>query len=327
MQAPEFWTTGAGPWAYLLAPAGWVYGTAGKLERAFTQAYKAPLPIICIGNLTAGGTGKTPVALTLARLLGEAGIAPGFLSRGYRGRARGPLAVDPETHDAALVGDEALLLAARAPTWVADKRKDAIDSLAAAELGCIILDDGYQDPDLEKDLSIIVIDGETGFGNGRCIPAGPLREPVAEGLARAGAVIIMGTDRAKVGDRVAALGLGLPVLDAHLRPTQAATELRGRRVFAFAGIGRPEKFRATLLEIGADIQAFQSFPDHHPYSADELSLLLDQAKAADALAVTTAKDLTRLPASARGEFAVVEVEAVFDDEANFCSLISAAISP
>ncbi len=327
MRAPEFWTTGAGPWAYLLAPAGWIYGTAGALERRFTEAHKAPLPVICVGNLTAGGTGKTPVALTLARLLGEAGIVPGFLSRGYRGRARGPLAVDPETHESVLVGDEALLLAARAPTWVADKRTDAVDSLAAAGVDCIILDDGYQDPTLAKDLSIIVIDGETGFGNGRCIPAGPLREPVSSGLARAGAVIIMGTDRAKVGDSVAALGLDLPVLSAHLRPTQAATELRGRRVFAFAGIGRPEKFRATLLEIGADIQGFQSFPDHHPYSADELSLLLDEAKAADALAVTTAKDAMRLPTSTRDEFAVVEVEAVFDDEAKFSALISAVISP
>ena len=327
MRAPEFWTSGRGPWPHLLAPAGWIYGAAGKLERILTRPRKTVIPIICVGNLTAGGTGKTPVALTLARILAPKGIAPGFLTRGYGGKARGPLAVDPDTHDAALVGDEALLLAATAPTWIADKRKTAIGGLIDAGIGCIVLDDGHQDPALAKDVSMVVVDGETGFGNGCCIPAGPLREPVGAGLARADAVIVMGEDRAGVRDQVARIRPALPVLAAHLVPSPGAADLKGRRVFAFAGIGRPEKFRATLLQIGADLQGFRAFPDHHPYSADEISLLLGAAKATDALAVTTAKDRVRLPAPARAEVTVVEVAAVFDDEAALWALMGAAVSP
>jgi tetraacyldisaccharide 4'-kinase len=277
--------------------------------------------VICVGNLTAGGTGKTPVALTLARLLADKGVAPGFLKRGYGGKARGPLAVDPARHDAKLVGDEALLLAATAPTWIAEKRTTACSALIATGVGCIILDDGHQDPSLIKDVSLVVVDGETGFGNGRCIPAGPLREPVGAGLARANAVIVMGEDRAGVRDRVARMCPGLPVLAAHLTPNPASAALKGRRVFGFAGIGRPEKFRATLLEIGADLQGFRAFPDHHPYSGDEIALLLDEAKAADALAVTTAKDRVRLPAPAQAEVTVVEVTAVFEDEAALWAVI------
>ncbi len=327
MRAPEFWTTGAGPWPHLLAPAGWIYGAAGNVERALTRPHKAPIAVICIGNLTAGGTGKTPVALTLARLLREFGAVPGFLSRGYGGRARGPLRVDPKAHNAELVGDEALLLAACGPTWIADKRKTAIGGLIADGVDCVVLDDGHQDSVLSKDFSIVVVDGETGFGNGRCIPAGPLREPVVAGLARADAVIVMGEDRADVRDTVAGLRADMPVFSARLAPTAAATGLRERRVFAFAGIGRPEKFRATLKEIGADLQGFRAFPDHHAYSEDDAAILLGEAAAADALAVTTAKDRVRLPARARGEVTVVEVDAAFDDEAALLAVMGAAISP
>lgn len=326
MRAPEFWTTGAGPWPYLLAPAGWIYGAAGAVERSLTRGHKAAIPIICVGNLTAGGTGKTPVALTLARLLGESGIVPGFLSRGYGGRARGPLRVDPKAHGAGLVGDEALLLAASGPTWIADKRAAAVGRLIDAGIGVIILDDGHQDPALAKDFSIIVVDGETGFGNGRCIPAGPLREPVGAGLARAELVIVMGEDRAGVRECIAALDADLPVFSARLVPSPAAAALRGRRVFAFAGIGRPENFRATLEEIGVDLQGFRAFPDHHAYSAGDAATLLGEAAATDALAVTTVKDRVRLPATARAEVTVVEVEAVFGDEAGLRALISGAIA-
>ncbi len=326
MRAPEFWTTGAGPWPYLLAPAGWIYGAAGAVERSLTRGHKAAIPIICVGNLTAGGTGKTPVALTLARLLGESGAVPGFLSRGYGGRARGPLRVDPKAHGAGLVGDEALLLAASGPTWIADKRAAAVGGLIDAGIGVIILDDGHQDPALAKDFSIIVVDGETGFGNGRCIPAGPLREPVGAGLARAELVIVMGEDRAGVRECVAALDADLPVFSARLVPSPAAAALRGRRVFAFAGIGRPENFRATLEEIGVDLQGFRAFPDHHAYSADDAATLLGEAAATDALAVTTVKDRVRLPATARAQVTVVEVEAVFGDEAGLRALISGAIA-
>ncbi len=327
MRAPDFWTTGAGPWPYLLAPAGWLYGAIGACERALSRPYKTGFRVICVGNLTAGGTGKTPVAIALARLLALRGETPGFLTRGYGGTATGPIKVDPIRFEAAGVGDEALLLAKVAPTWVAHKRKSAIDRVTAAGVDSLILDDGHQDPALFKDLSLVVVDGETGFGNGRCIPAGPLREPLEAGLARANAVVVMGHDRAGVAERVAACAPKLPVFAARLVPGAASAKLRGRRVFAFTGIGRPQKFRATLVEIGADIQDLRSFPDHHPYSTDEASLLLGEAMAADAMAVTTAKDWVRLPLAIRSQVEVVEVEAVFEDEAALMALICPQASP
>lgn len=321
MRAPEFWTTGKGPWPQLLAPAGWVYGALGTLERSLVPPLRARIRVICVGNLTAGGTGKTPVAIAIARLLARTGETAAFIAHGYRSTASGPVKVDPFRHEAAWVGDEALLLAAVAPTWVAQNRRAAIAGPVATGIGTAILDDGHQDPSLVKNLSLVVVDGEVGFGNRRCIPAGPLREPVRTGLARADATIVMGADRAGVAGTVEALAPGLPVLFARLAPSAAAAGLEGRRVFAFAGIGRPAKFRATLEEIGADIQGFRAFPDHHPYGAEEVAVLIGEAMAADALPVTTAKDRVRLPPSARERVTAVEVEAVFEDEARLMALI------
>ncbi|MEE8223684.1 MAG: tetraacyldisaccharide 4'-kinase [Alphaproteobacteria bacterium] len=327
MQAPDFWTTGAGPWPYLLAPAGWLYGTVGAIERALTRPYKTDVRVICVGNLTAGGSGKTPVAIALARMLTGEGAKPGFITRGYGGTASGPIEVDPSRMRAAAIGDEALLLARTGPTRDAKKRKTAINSLMAAGVDHIILDDGFQDPALVKDVSLVVVDGETGFGNGRCIPAGPLREPIETGLARADAVVVMGPDRAHVTDQVASLAPDLAVFTARLVPSAASSRLRGRRVFAFAGIGRPEKFRATLVEIGADIQGFKPFADHHLYKDDEVSLLMGEAMAADAMAVTTAKDWVRLKSAFRDQVEVVEVEALVEDERALMALISGGRYP
>ncbi len=326
MRAPEFWTTGAGPWPTLLSPLGWLYAAGGGLERRLARPFKAEIPVICVGNLTAGGTGKTPVALVLARLLAVDGRRPGFLTRGYGGRAPGPLRVDLAAHDASQVGDEALLLAREAPTWVAKTRRKAIRPMIAAGIDVMVLDDGYQDPALAHDLDLLVVDGETGFGNGRVIPAGPLRESIPSGLARADAVIVMGEDRAHVRERANAARPGLPVLAARLVPGRGAGALRQRRVYAFAGIGRPEKFEATLKEIGAELQALVAFEDHHRYTRAELDILLGAAIAADALAVTTAKDFARLPDDVRGRVEVVEVEAAFADEAALRALLSGVLS-
>jgi tetraacyldisaccharide 4'-kinase len=327
MRAPDFWTTGAGPWPYLLTPAGWIYGAVGAIERTLTRPHKTGLRVICIGNLTAGGTGKTPVAIRLSRLLAAKGATPGFLSRGYGGSASGPLKVDPSRIDAAAVGDEALLLAQAAPTWIANKRRTAIPDITREGVDHIIMDDGFQDPALAKDISLLVVDSETGFGNGRCIPAGPLREPLATGLARAEGVVLMGDDRARTAEQITAQAPDLPVFAARLVPGGDAARFKDRRVFAFAGIGRPEKFRATLEELGADIQGFRPFPDHHSYGADEITRLLGDAKAADAMAVTTAKDWVRLPKAVREQVEMVEVEAVFADEAGLMALILPPSSP
>lgn len=256
--------------------------------------------VICVGNLTAGGSGKTPVAIAIAELLKGRRIF--FLTRGYGGRLAGPHQVAPDDN-AADVGDEALLLARVAPTIVARDR--ALGAMLAVRLGAevIVMDDGHQNFSLAKDLSLVVVDGESGFGNGRVIPAGPLREPVAQGLARADAVIVMGG-----GDPVP--GFQGPVL--HARLAAGAHGLAGRRVYAFAGIGRPEKFLATLRAEGAGIAGSRFFPDHHVYDVMELVGVRSQALAANALPVTTEKDLARLPPDQRAGIAVLPVRAVFD---------------
>lgn len=325
MKAPDFWTTGRGPWPTVLAPLGCLHALAARARRTLTRPHRAPVPVVCVGNLTAGGTGKTPVALTVARRLAAAGAAVHVLTRGYGGALGGPVRVDPARHGAAQVGDEALLLARTAPTWVAHDRVAGAAAAAAAAAQVIVMDDGFQNPSLVKDVALVVIDGETGFGNGRVIPAGPLREPVADGLARADAAVIVGEDGAGAGAAIARLRPALPALACRLVP--AAATLAGARVFGFAGIGRPEKFRATLAEIGCDVAGFRPFPDHHPYTAAEIAAVTAEAEHLGARPVTTAKDHVRLSAAARANIEVVEVEATFADAAALDRVLAAAIRP
>lgn len=313
MKAPEFWREG-GAWPLLLAPFGGLYALAGSIERAVTRPAKAGVPVICIGNLTAGGNGKTPVAVAVAHLLARAGRVPHFLTRGWGGTASEPLCVDAKTHTAAEVGDEALLLARAATTWVARDRVAGARAATAAGAGTLVLDDGFQDPRLAKDISIIVADGDAGFGNGRVIPAGPLREDAAGGLGRAQALVIVGADRWGVGAFAARFAPNLPTLSARLDPAPEAARLKGLRVFGFAGIGLPEKFLATLREIGAEVAGFRAFDDHYAYGAGDLALLHRDAAAKGARLVTTAKDAIRLPTEARKDVEVVEISARFADE-------------
>ncbi|WP_370151742.1 tetraacyldisaccharide 4'-kinase [Ferrovibrio sp.] len=308
--APAFWAAGSpSPWPALLAPAAALYGLGNRLKRAFTTTQAAALPVISVGNLVAGGAGKTPAALALAPLLAQQGRQPHFLTRGYGGRVAGPLRVDPAHHDAAQVGDEALLLAAAAPAWVARDRPAGARAAKAAGAGCVIADDAHQTWALARDLSLLVVDGGYGFGNGRLLPAGPLREPLAAGLARADAVILVGPVMAPLPD----MG-GRPVFGARLVADPAdAARLRGRRVLAFAGIGRPEKFFATLEQAGAVVVGRESFPDHAPYSPDTIMRLAETAQQADAVPVTTAKDHVRLPVEARPMAEALRVSLRFDD--------------
>jgi len=308
MRTPAFWYRPTGAAALALAPLGALYGLAGRLRFAMTRAKPAPVPVVCVGNLVAGGAGKTPVALALAEALAARGTAVHFLMRGHGGTEHGPLRVDPARHDAGQVGDEALLLASHAPTWVARDRVAGARAAAAAGAGVVVMDDGFQNPHLAKDLSLVVVDGAVGFGNGHILPAGPLREPVGRGLSRADAVVLMGEDRTGVAARVAPL----PVLRARIEPTPDHG-LRGQTVLAFAGIGRPEKFFATLESLGAVLAGRIAFADHHPYTAAEVADLLTRAEALNALPVTTAKDAVRLPADVRARVCVLPVRAVFDD--------------
>jgi tetraacyldisaccharide 4'-kinase len=312
--APAFWARPPGLISELLLPAGAAWSAVGRLLQAFSRPYCPPVPLVCVGNLVAGGAGKTPVALSLAAHLVSRGIVLHIMTRGYGGRLGGPMRVDPARHDAADVGDEALLLAARGPCWVARDRAAGVGAAVAAGAKMVLLDDGFQNPVIAKTLSLLVVDAGYGFGNGRVIPAGPLRESLARGLARADAVVLL---EAETKPRcMEALGIdgARPVLHAVLRPV-GGERFAGERLLAFAGIGRPEKFFATLRALGVELVGTRSFPDHHPFRADEIDQLLRAAERAQARLITTAKDIVRVPPRMRAAIEVLEVEIRWADPA------------
>jgi tetraacyldisaccharide 4'-kinase len=320
MRAPEFWDARSGAIAGLvgglLAPLGAAWDVAGRLRRAVARPYRAAVPVICVGNLVAGGAGKTPVVLALAASIAATGLAIPVVTRGYGGRLGGPVKVDPTRQDAEAVGDEALLIAACAPCWVARDRAAGVREAVAAGADAILLDDGLQNPAIEKDLSLVVVDAEYGFGNGRVIPAGPLREPAASGLARADAIVLIGAGEPG-GVREAAC----PVFRADLEPVDGA-RFAGAPVVAVAGLGRPEKFVASLREVCATLMAAHPFPDHHRFSDIEIARLRHEAERAGAGLVTTAKDWVRLSPQQRGGIKVLEVQIRWHDAAGVRQLVA-----
>ena len=322
MRAPEFWRHG-GALGALLAPLGWIYGavTTARLARSRPQA--SPVPVLCVGNLPAGGAGKTPVALAIGARLGGSGVDVHFLARGYRGKISGPIRVDPDRHDARAVGDEALLLAAVAPTWVSRDRAAGARAAAAQGAGLIVMDDGFQNPGIAKDLSLLVVDGGYGFGNGRVMPAGPLREPVEGGLARADAVVLIGPDETGALKRIgAAPGKSITILRARLTPGPEAETIANKPVVAFAGIARPDKFFTTLGTLGCRMVGTHPFPDHYAYEPEDIERLTREAGAVGALAVTTAKDWVRLPAGTREGVRVLTIAIEWEDEAGLDAVLS-----
>ena len=324
MRPPEFWQHDGGA-GRLLAPLGAVYAAAGRWRRRHQAPFDPGVPVVCVGNVTAGGTGKTPAALALAALLAEGGRRVAFVSRGHGGRERGPLSVDPARHDAAAVGDEPLLLAARAPTWIARDRAAGARAAAAAGADVIVLDDGHQNASLVKRLSLLVVDAGYGIGNGRVHPAGPLREPWQEGLERADALLLVGPADGEPPAPLPALPADLPVLRARLEPLPDAMALAGQRVLAFAGIGRPAKFFATLRGLGAEIAAAHAFADHHRFAPERIMALVEEAHALGAVPVTTEKDHVRLPAEARAMVRPVRVELVFRAPDRVAGLLARAL--
>jgi tetraacyldisaccharide 4'-kinase len=313
MRAPGFWSKPGHPLALALSPLGAAYGAlaARRMRRPGAQA---AVPVFCVGNFTAGGAGKTPVALVLAERLSGLGRRPVFLTRGYGGRLREPTLVDLARHDAAATGDEPQLLARSAPTIVSPDRV-AGAALAARHGDVVIMDDGLQNPSLRKTGALAVVDGATGLGNGLCIPAGPLRAPMAAQWPLVQAVVVMGEGAAGRALGEEARRRGCAVFPARLVPTPEARLLAGRRVFAFAGIGRPEKFFASLAEVGADVVGTKAFADHQPYDARSVARLREEAETRRLQLVTTAKDMARLgaalPGDALADVAVLEVAARF----------------
>lgn len=323
MMAPAFWWSKERTLAAtLLAPAGVLYGalTAARMSRPGTSA---GVPVLCVGNLVAGGAGKTPTALALGRMLQARGRRPAFLSRGY-GRAASSsdvLAVDAASHTADTVGDEPLLLAEVAPTFVAADRRRAAREAVAHGADMLILDDGLQNPALAKTWTLAVTDGASGLGNGLCLPAGPLRAPVARQWPCVSMLCVIGQGEPGQVLARAATQAGVPVVTARIEAdADALAGLAGRRLLAFAGIGRPEKFYATLREAGLDLAATRSFPDHHRFRAGDLQILTREASRLGALLVTTEKDHIRLPPDFPAQ--PVHVRLAFDQPA----AIEAALS-
>ena len=320
MQAPDFWQSNKRvALAALLSPLGWFYGLVTKTRLATTTAWASPVPVICIGNLVTGGTGKTPLALDLAKRLQAKGRNVHFLSRGYGGQEKGPLRVEPEKHGFARVGDEPLLLAAQAPTWVSRERRAGCIAAAKAGADIIIMDDGFQNPYIKKDLSIIVIDGCYGFGNQKLIPAGPLREKIADGLARAQAVVIIGEDRTGSIDLVSSYGHS--PISAYLVPEPVPGDIEGKPVVAFTGIGRPIKFFETITGLGCIVQKKIPFADHHPYSKADINHLRNTAKKENALLLSTEKDAMRLPITFLREVTIVPINLEWDNEESIKTLL------
>ena len=317
MQPPEFWYSDGG-FARLLDPIGRAVGAiTTRRARAMPQA-RVAAPVISIGGLTVGGSGKTPIAMSVTARLRARGRWPAVVLRGYGGNEPGPLAVDAGRHTVTAVGDEALLHAIHTPTWVARSRVAGANAAIAAGANVIVLDDGHQHPGIARDLSLVVVDGRTAFGNGRIVPAGPLRETVSDGLARADAVVIVGEDALGLAGRFAPL---LPVLHADFVPGPEHAALRGQRVVAFAGIGNPQKFFATLRGLGAQVVATHPFDDHYAFDVADVQPILDEAFAMGAIPVTTGKDAVRLPPDQRQQVNVLSIDVAWRDEAALDALL------
>lgn len=293
MREPGFWHRPSSFASRLLMPLGALYGAvaARRLQR---EGFDAGVPVLCVGNYHVGGAGKTPMVLALAKILRDLGETPVVLSRGYGGRLRGPIKVDPERHAAVDVGDEPLMLARTVPVVVARDRIGGVALARSQGASVILMDDGFQNPAISKDASLIVIDGDRGLGNGRVFPAGPLRAPLPPQLARTDALIVVGDGAAARPVAAAIAALGRPVLSARFRADASAASLNGKRVLAFAGIGDPVRFFRTLRASGIETVRERAFADHHPYTQAEIEALIAEARRDALTLVTTEKDLARL---------------------------------
>jgi tetraacyldisaccharide 4'-kinase len=323
MRAPEFWKRHdytAKLAVAVLSPIGRLYGASVAWKRDNTVAHRAKAKVVCIGNLTAGGSGKTPVCIAVARALQARNLRTIFLSRGYGGHVRGPVFVDPAVDRPGMIGDEPLLLAAAGRVIVSRNRALGADLADAEHTDIIVMDDGYQNFSLAKDLSIVVVDAETAFGNGRILPAGPLREPIAQGLARADAVVMVGNETPSLP------GFAGPVLRARLTSVDVIG-LTGMPIVAFAGIGRPEKFFETLRVLGAEIVEARAYGDHHVYTASEIARLQAKARGAEATLITTEKDFVRLTPAERQNVRFLPVRAAFEDAGALDRLLDRVATP
>jgi len=299
IKTPSFWyrkpTEGPALFEKILTPLSKLYEKGAELHRESKSPSGVNCPVICVGNLNAGGSGKTPMALVLMQMAQESGLfkKPVFLTRGYGGRVRGPSLFDPKRHDPKDVGDEVFLLGKVAPCIIARDRFAGAMFAKNNNADLIIMDDGLQNYSLTQDLKIVVIDGSMGFGNGKTMPAGPLREPLSGGVAKADLFILMGNDQRGIGSLLPA---DKSVLNVSVT-AQIDADDKDKPLFAFTGLGWPEKFFESLRAGGGDVVETQGFPDHHPYTPKEMDALIARAEAKGARLITTRKDMIRVPAN------------------------------
>jgi tetraacyldisaccharide 4'-kinase len=316
-EAPPFWWDSPDWRAYALYPLSRVYGFVATRRMVNARRERLDVPVLCVGNFTVGGTGKTPVAIALAKQAKKMHLTPGFLSRGYGGNVHEPHVVDRKRDSARQVGDEPLLLSDHALTATTPNRVAGAKLLLGRGCDFLIMDDGFQSAQLHMDYALVVVDGRFGVGNGQVLPAGPLRAPLIDQVRFATGIVRMGDDKAGEAVVRQAARAGRPIFEAWLRP-RAADKFAGRRFLAFAGIGHPEKFFDTVTQAGGEVAMSRSFPDHHFYTNDELRELARTAEEAGLELITTAKDLVRLrnsiaPAEMVDKLNVLEIDAVFEN--------------
>lgn len=317
MKTPKYWQANSFI-SKLLAPFGWIYGVLTQLRLKVHKAPKVSVPVICVGNITAGGTGKTPVAIALAKMMETEMYHPFFVSRGYGGKLQN-VVVNHKKHSAREVGDEPLLLAKQAPVVVNADRYQGAQLAIIEGADVVIMDDGFQNPSLAKDLSFLVFDGHYGIGNGKIIPAGPLRETLADGVKRADALIILGKDKHHLAERS-----NLPVFFGHTEAVQ--TTITQPNILAFAGIGHPQKFYHTLTMQGFNVVKTVDFPDHHFYSKAELEKLVAIAHDLGVEIYTTGKDFVKIPPSMQKYINVLDIAVVWDEPEKLVSFIKEKIT-
>jgi len=305
MKTPKHWQSN-NLLSFLLAPAGFLYGVATVLRLKCKKGYKSSIPVICVGNISAGGVGKTPVSIALAEILKAKGKNPFFISRGYGGSLSGVL-INTKKHTPQEVGDEPLMLSAVAPTVICHNRGKAAQIAEANGADILIMDDGFQNPSLQKDLSFLVFNGEIGIGNGKIIPAGPLRESFESGLKRADAVIFIGEDKQDLLKKI-----NKPVFKVEIK--EETPLHKSEKILAFAGIGYPQKFYHSLEKCGLKVAKSYDFPDHHFYTKDELKTMIKKASKRNMPIYTTLKDFVKIPQNMQKSFNVLNIKATFENE-------------